>query len=370
VNKRLRAWCVNALLTVGAAVVTLGCVELGLRLFYPQPLGVWHQDTDGLALHWPGLVTYLPQFGHVVSINSEGMRDREHTVPKADGIYRVLILGDSFMEALQLPFEASFPSLLERELGTRTGIPIEVVNASVSGWGTDDELTYLEKYGARWEPDLILVALTLHNDVKDNLRERFHRNQKGALSEGWQRPLSSHAFHLIELKGFLASRSHAYQLFLRSRRLGERRVEAEQLNAHVADLLAPTTSRELARGLELTRLLLERINLIAAEHKATVTVVLLPLALQVSGEASEGLVTLVGTATAALAMDQPQRLLRDVTQRAGVEMIDLLPQFRAWAAAGGPRLYLERDGHWTESGHRVAAGVVASELVRRGFVQR
>jgi hypothetical protein len=258
---------------------------------------------------------------------------------------------------------------LERQLGQVTRRPIEVVNASVSGWGTDDELVYLEKYGARWEPDLILVAMTLHNDVKDNLRERFHRNENGTLTEGWQRTLSAPEFHLIELKGLLASRSHAYQLFLRSRRSGERRVEAEQLNAHVADLLAPTMSRELGRGLELTRLLLQRIALIAAERQAQVAVILLPLALQLSGEAPGGLVRRVGMA-AARDLDRPQRLLRSVAQRAGVDAIDLLPEFRLWAAAGGRSLYLERDGHWSESGHRVAADLVASELVRRGFITR
>ena len=91
-KERLRAWCVNVLLATGAVVTALGCAELGLRLLYPQPLGVWHQDRGGLALHWPGLVTYLPQFGHVVSINSDGLRDREHAVPKTDGMYRILVL--------------------------------------------------------------------------------------------------------------------------------------------------------------------------------------------------------------------------------------------------------------------------------------
>ena len=81
--------------------------------------------------------------------------------------------------------------------------------------------------------------------------------------------------------------------------------------------------------------------------------VLLPLTVQLSGEAS----------------DRPQRLLRGVVQREAIEVIDLLPQFREWTAAGGPSLYLEHDGHWSESGHGVAAGVVASELVRRGFVK-
>jgi len=42
-------------------------------------------------------------------------------------------------------------------------------------------------------------------------------------------------------------------------------------------LFGPTMSRELAKGLEITRLLLERISVIAAQRKAKVAVVLLPL---------------------------------------------------------------------------------------------
>jgi len=369
VTTRWRGWCANAMLAVVAVIVALGAVEIGLRLLAPQPLGVWHQDRDGLALHWPGLVTYLPQLGQVVSINSVGLRDREHAVPKPAGAYRILLLGDSFMEALQLPFDASFPRILEAELGRRTNRPVEVVNASVSGWGTDDELRYLETYGARWEPDLVLVAMTLHNDVNDNLRERFHRNDSGTLAHGWQRRLSALEFGLIEVKGFLASRSHAYQLFLRARRSSERKAEAAQLNTHVEDLLGPTPSPRLAKGIELTRLLLARMRLVAAQQQAQVVVVLLPLAVQVPGRARPGLVQNVGT-TAPGDMDRPQQRVGGIARRAGVEVIDLLPPFRAWAAAGGPDLYLEHDGHWNASGHGVAARVVASELDRHGIARR
>ena len=52
---------------------------------------------------------------------------------------------------------------------------IEVINAGVSGWGTDDELRYLTEYGLKYQPDLVVVAMTLHNDISDNLRQDWHR---------------------------------------------------------------------------------------------------------------------------------------------------------------------------------------------------
>jgi hypothetical protein len=332
-------------------------------------MGVWHQDRDGLALHWPGLVTYLPQHGLTVSFNSAGMRDIERSIQRERGSTRVLVLGDSFMEALQVPFEESFTRLLESELVGRGSGSVEVVNASVSGWGTDDELKYLVSYGRRLKPDVIVVAMTLYNDVKDNLRERFHTLRDGVLVEERGSRTSFLEYKLLQLKGWLATRFQAYQLVTRARRAREVRVEARQLSTHVGGLFAHDDPR-IARGLELTRLLLERIRTIASEDGARVVLTLIPLGVQLSDRQFMEFAGAGAGARHAAQIDRPQRELKLIGARAGIDVIDLLPGFREWVVSGGASLYLTRDGHWDRSGHRVAARIVASELVRLGLVRR
>lgn len=280
--RRKGTWLVNSALLVCAVVAGVALCEVSLRILYPQPLGVWHHDREGLALHWPGRVTYLPQFGQAVSFNSVGMRDREHSVKKADGVFRILLLGDSFMEALQVSFEASFPSLLERALREKLARSVEIVNASVSGWGTDDELQYLETHGREWKPDLILVAMTLHNDVGDNLRQRFHTIRDGALVKTSRDRASQLDYWSVQLKSFLATRSHAYQLLVRARRAREMQAEARNLQAHVAELFREASDQDLERGLDLTALLLQRMSAIVSADGGCVVLVLLPLAIQLS----------------------------------------------------------------------------------------
>jgi hypothetical protein len=365
----VRRWLLNALLVLVAIGVGLGLSEVGVRLVAPQRLGVWHEDRAGLALHWPGLVTYLPQFGQTVSINSMGMRDHEHPRQKPDGVFRVLVLGDSFMEALQVPFEASFPSLLQHGLEQGTGRRIEVINASVSGWGTDDELKYLISYGAAWKADVILVAMTLHNDISDNLRQRFHTLRNGALVEQARPEQSRLAYGIVQLKGFGAAHSHLYQLVIRFRRAAEKRAEAAHLSSHVVELFEEQPDGNIRRGVELTARLLERIQAVAAAGGGKMVIMLLPLAVQLSPQEFAQFARARAAAAHPLTLDQPQRLMRAVGEQIKVPVIDLLPEFGRWTSAGGGPLYLAQDGHWNEGGHRLAASIAARELVEQHLVR-
>lgn len=366
---RTRRALVNGLFLLVAVVFGAALSEVGLRLFYPQPLGVWHHDRAGLALHWPGLVTHLPQFGQTVSFNSVGMRDREHAVTKPEGVFRILVLGDSFMEALQVPYEESFPSLLERALEQKTARRVEVVNASVSGWGTDDELQYLKTYGMVWSPDLILVAMTLHNDISDNLRERFHTTRNGAVVARSNESASFLQYKVVQLKSFLAARSHAFQLVRHARRSGELRVAAGQLGSHVVELFRDGTDGSVARGVVLTELLLARMQAMASAEGRRVALVLLPLAVQLSDEKFDALDAQAATgSTRGLDRERPQRLMLGVADRTGIPAIDLLPGFRSWTAGGGD-LFFERDGHWNARGHRLAVEIVVREVVARGLAR-
>jgi GDSL-like Lipase/Acylhydrolase family len=356
---------VGALVVSVAVLVGAGLGELGLRLFYPQPLGVWHHDRSGLAMHWPGRATYLAQFGQTVAFNSRGMRDREHPASKPDGVFRILVLGDSFMEALQVPYERSFPGLLEQELARATGRRVEIINASVSGWGTDDELQYLTRYGAQ-HADLVLVAVTLHNDISDNLRERFHAIKDGKLVRQPIEDATFWQYKVVELKGFLATHSHGFQLLSRARWSRQMRWEAGQLSAHVAALFRPIPDPNLARGVELTELLLAQMQRVASAQGSRMILVLLPLSVQLSDETFAQLARTATGSETGLDIRMPQRLVMGVADRTRVPAIDLLAGFRARAAEGG-RLFLERDGHWNEAGHRLAVELVLREMLARGL---
>ena len=351
------------LLATFSIALALGFSEFAIRFVAPQDLGLFTTTRDGLIVHPPNLEVYSYTHQQTVRTNSLGMRDREHTLEPADDAFRVLLLGDSFMEALQVDFEESFPSLLEQRLQEAMKRPVDVINAGVSGWGTDDQLTYLTRYGLPLEPDLVLVAITLHNDVSDNLRRTFHELREGALHRKPRQEIPLLRYVLLRARIFLASNSHLYQLAHRAWQTREHRAKATNLNSHVAQLMRREPDEQTREGWELTFRLLEETRRTAAGAGADTAVFLIPLSMQLSEARLEKFRLRHGIEPDAIHPEAPQVAMREWAAGTDWNLIDLLPAFRQAAQASPERLYLKSDGHWTPRGHRLAAEQVTPHLI-------
>ncbi len=352
----------NGLLFLASVLIALCVGEGAVRIICPQELGNWTYTRDGLTLHLPNMTNFSHRFGHSIRTNSVGMRDRDHSFEKSPGVYRILVLGDSFMEANQVKFEDAFVSLLERQFGGVTGRSVEVINASVSGWGTDDELTYLVREGIKYHPDLVLVGMTLHNDLQDNLDEEFHVFTDGHLQEKPRPEMSLGDFAFLQMKEFLASHSHLYQVLLRAKRFSWVQQEGNRLSSHVASLIKKQPTPEVVQAWDMTRDLFRKMKVESLKQGANVVVFLIPLWVQVSEERLKEFLTEHQLSIEQIALDQPQSHMKAIGQEEQVEIIDLLADFKRWEKEHPHELYLIDDGHWTAEGHRLAASVVKERL--------
>src|SRR5207253_4628700 len=107
-------------------------------------------------------------------VNSEGLRDREHSKTKPPNTLRIAILGDSMTEALQVPVQYTFWHILEHDLAackSLGGRQVEVMNFGVSGYGTAQELLTYRHWGAAYSPDVTVLAFYPGNDVRNNSKE-------------------------------------------------------------------------------------------------------------------------------------------------------------------------------------------------------
>jgi len=364
----LKSLVKNLGLFVASTMLSLLVAEWSVRTLYPQQLAVWHTTEDGLVIHPPGLITYLTEFKQEIRFNAIGMRDRDHAKKKQKDTTRILVFGDSFMEALQVAFEDSFPSLLESGLHETLHRNVEVINCAVSGWGQDDQLAYLEKYGRALEPDLILVAMTLHNDVSDNMKEQFHTlaYDKLILKPVAHRSVSE--LKILHVKDFLASHSHLVQLLRKVKTLGEIRKLATALDGHVMQLIGRNEeTEELKRGWKLTFELFKGIREMGKSMGAETAIMLIPLRLQLHDGSLDHFRTSGGMSTDDVAIDKPQQAMRTFGREANIEIIDLLPTLRRWTVENKASLHLP-EGHWNEKGHRLAADTIIKEIVEKRLV--
>src|SRR5437016_4900699 len=173
-KRSLRTWRRRLLLVLFGVVFGLALVEIGLRLIgYSYPEFYVSDARRGYSLR-PNMEGWYRKEGEAnVRINSDGLRDREHWKIKPLNTFRIAVLGDSFVEALQVPFEESFCYLIEQQLRScpaRAGHDVEVINFGVSGYGTAQELITLRNQVWQYSPDIVLLAFTTNNDISDNVR--------------------------------------------------------------------------------------------------------------------------------------------------------------------------------------------------------
>ena len=170
-----------ALMLLGLLVGTLLC-EIGLRMAGVSYPNFYQFDSDlGTSLR-PGAEGWYQREGQAfVRVNSAGLRDREHVQSKPEHTLRIAVLGDSYAEAVQMPMEDAFWSVLEREIKDCQNLEngkAEVINFGVSGYGTAQELLMLRHQVWSYSPDIVILAFVTGNDIRNNSRILEQENRK------------------------------------------------------------------------------------------------------------------------------------------------------------------------------------------------
>jgi lysophospholipase L1-like esterase len=176
VKIKSRGFLINLALLIISTIFALFLSEMALRLMGRGPLYVsperdrfWKYDSLLGWAHQPGQegIFETPQLRTFVRINQKGLRDREHSYERPNDTRRILVIGDSFAWGYGVEESERFSQLLETSLG------VEVINAGVSGYSTDQELLWFRGEGIKYETDLVLLVFA-GNDIGENDRQLVH----------------------------------------------------------------------------------------------------------------------------------------------------------------------------------------------------
>jgi lysophospholipase L1-like esterase len=106
-------------------------------------------------------------FTGLIETNRWGFRDRDRSLEKPPGTFRIALIGDSAVEAVQVQPEQVMNIQMEKRLQQEGYKNIEVMNFAVEGIGTTQELLLYKERVRQFHPDLVMI-LFADNDVMNN----------------------------------------------------------------------------------------------------------------------------------------------------------------------------------------------------------
>lgn len=384
----MRRLALYAIVAAISLVLSVLVVEIGLRVLgvaYPR---FYVQDSQlGSALRPGAEGLYRAEGRSWISVNSGGLRDRPHEIAKPAGVYRVAVLGDSMAEALQVPREQNFCSLMEQRLrncAALGGKQPEVLNFGVSGYGTGQELIMLRERVWQYQPDFVLLAMFPGNDIRNNDAALngdpscpYFSLQNGALAV--KNPVMPPQNGLRSLRDTLVDHSRALQLIYQARK-GMRAHASDQMVARGTDpkqvgeagvddaTFAPPKTGDWEEAWRVTEALLVQMRDEVRAHGAAFAVALIPSGIQNYPDASvrQAYARKLGVEDLSYAHHR----LEEFAHREGIPVVPLEAPFRNYAENQHTMLHGFSNtamgfGHMNENGHKLAAEILSAHICQK-----
>jgi hypothetical protein len=301
-----------------------------------------------------GLVSDEPWQADLAT-NALGFRDIPHG-KKATGVMRVAVLGDSFVFGSGVKQD----EVLTRRLAALLGPSFEVVNLGVPGYGTDQALLTLRRWGPLLSPDVVLAGF-FWNDVMENAsaemygmrKPRFLLEGRGLalVPPGGKRNRGASA----RLDAALGTRFHLWSLARRAFGTTRDGVEPEEREERpvMVDLSLRASPPSREPEFALTWALLAALAREARALGATPLVFTVPPRFLVDDAVKTKVLKIYGLGDDALDEDGFFRM-KEACRRHDLPVVDLLSEFRD-AARAGEALFLPTGIHWSAKGHELAA---------------
>lgn len=243
--------------------------------------------------------------------NSAGMADREYSLTKPPGTWRIALLGDSVTRGQGAPFQGNYEAFLEtaltRERLAACGGPVEILNFAVGSYSVTQMMDTALERATAFAPDLYVVAMT-----------------QLSVSRGW-----GHHFGLLMTAGIDLKYPYLRDV---ARRAGLQRDDPRGvLESKLARFRLPTIQWALGE-----------IRSHARKHHADVLVLLVP------------------TAQSRASLEEHFLGVREMLEGLDIPYVDLLDTFDGVDDFESIRV-AERDRHPNATGHRM----LGEQLYRR-----
>jgi hypothetical protein len=147
ISKKNKSWF-KVIIIVG----TVGIIFLALKVYVAitpstENLTDWQRYNDSLNLANKAFAEKNPHQFTDIPRNFE----------KDSDVYRIAVLGDSFVWGDGLPYDSAWSHKLEQKMLAKYD-NVEVMHWGINGWQTKEELAFYSTDGSKYKPDLLIIG--------------------------------------------------------------------------------------------------------------------------------------------------------------------------------------------------------------------
>ncbi len=359
------------LVSLPSLVLSILLLEVLARLFLPVSDVPATYFDPVLGNHFVPNQTgrYIKRHGAEVSaqyrINSDGWNSpHDYAFDKKANTFRIAVIGDSYVEALQVDYDKSYPALLEKKLNSldERRCSFEVFSFGHSGASLMQYAAVLRAAVLPLQPDLLILNV-VQNDLHESLTE-FGRSDNWTIGRSlgsveevpprlpsrlWLRRVARNSalIRYLVVNWDLPARIR----ILKDLMLGDlRRYEAN------VDVTAEPWQDESALEISVA-LVADRLAVSLAECRC-------PLLLVVDGNRTA---IYEGNDPTKSKTYLVNRMMRKLAQASGSPLLDLTEVYERLWQDQRRRFESRADYHWNEYGHSVVARAILTKLLEEGL---
>lgn len=337
--------------------------EILIRFIMPQQLIVSNPEiwTAADAIGWrhkknaATVINTGEGLVHFVS-DSNGYRinylDSAFAVSNPD--FSILFLGDSFIEAVQVENRQTMPQVIKRLLEQACSCVVHVDNAAVGGWDPNQYLLECRQIINSKNYDLVVVCLYTANDIVNRRIDNF-TPQSISISHDFRFPRNLKWNEIVDamlypVNDALETTSHLFLLFKSSM---STILAKAGLTAKYFPEVFLKSEKKSSRWLT-TAEICKDIQLECSKSETPVLFALISTYYQVYEEIFYEYVEGFDLNVDSVDLNQPNHLLKQTFSTKGIDLVDLLENFRR-LAVNGSELYGTIDNHFSADGHQLMA---------------
>jgi lysophospholipase L1-like esterase len=367
-------------LVLAGLFLALIAMEILSRVFWERISGLPHKGPISFVTPddyrnippdqfvWAGSVGAIKEFHNVSSRNRLGFHDRDYAFEKPEGMFRIVVIGDSFVEAKEVPIPKNFTKILELKLNAVLTFPVEVIALGRSGNGTVKNLNVLEDIGVRFRPDLVIMQFLSNDPIDDDPHWNAEQKRQNAVRREYVGELSD-----LYPRYLLLGPSRFNQILaLKTARL----VQGIQTRKHAdrdphqfihANMLIFTQeySGQWKNAWDISQRHILQARNTALENGSEFLLVSFPEFWRVGDEKSRRRwIETMGPEARNYDwdFDKTDRRLAIFCEKVGIPFLSLIEGFRREYAETGKSLHFTYDMHLNERGHELAASIIAAWL--------